>query len=246
MPLLIMFEPPICGPTTKARTSVDAAETCKTSVKKENICRVPCTYLAYHCLAIGLCWSMLQALMGDAFLLGKALQALVTPELLPGFLVTASEFCPQQNIRAYDCHTCAFTACLRPLLMFGSYAVLYQRLGWFTGERRLFSCSLCFESPVELPKLVAKFFHSLGWGESAISADTEDAAAKLMLSLLKDMGKEMPWRWQKAHLDRVIESMVTLLPRSKTLLNQVYMLTLLCCHDVLSDELLVAWHWRVD
>lgn len=121
-----MFEPPICGPTTKARTSVDAAETCKTSVKKENICRVPCTYLAYHCLAIGLCWSMLQALMGDAFLLGKALQALVTPELLPGFLVTASEFCPQQNIRAYDCHTCAFTACLRPLLMFGSYAVLYH------------------------------------------------------------------------------------------------------------------------
>ena len=30
--------------------------------------------------------------MGDACLLGKALQALVTPELLPRFLVTASEF----------------------------------------------------------------------------------------------------------------------------------------------------------
>ena len=103
----------------------------------------------------------------------------------------------------------------------------------YTGERRLFGCSLCIEKPVELPKLVAEFFHSLGWGQPAFPADIEDAAAKLMLSLLKDMGKEMPWRWQKVHLDRVVESMVRLLPRSKALLNQVYMPTLLCAHDIL-------------
>lgn len=98
----------------------------------------------------------------------------------------------------------------------------------FTGERCLFSCSLCFECPVELPKLVARFFHSLGWGQSAFSADTEDAAAKLMLSLLKNMCTEMSWQWQKANLDRVLDRMVRMLPGSRTLLNQVYMPTLLC------------------
>ena len=70
----------------------------------------------------------------------------------------------------------------------------------------------------------------------------EDDAAKLMLSLLNDMSREMPWRWQKVHLDRVIESMVRLLPRSKTLLSQVFTPTLICCHDILFDESLVAWH----
>ena len=95
------------------------------------------------------------------------------------------------------------------------------------GDKRFFSCSLCRESPERLPKLVAKFFQSLGWGQSAFSPDAEDLAAKLMLSLLKDMSKEMPARWQKTHLDMVVESMVRLLPRSRSLLQQVYMLSLL-------------------
>ena len=80
--------------------------------------------------------------------------------------------------------------------------------------------------------LVATFFHSLGWGQSAFSADAEDSAAKLMLSLLKDMGMEMsPW-WQKTYLDTAIESMVRLLPRSERLVKQVGMASLLLQHAV--------------
>lgn len=74
--------------------------------------------------------------------------------------------------------------------------------------------------------LVVIFFQSLGWGQSAFPADAEDAAVKLMLSLLKDMGKEMTPRWQSAHLDRVINTIVEWLPNSKTLLTQVHMLLL--------------------
>ena len=58
---------------------------------------LPCTYLAHHELKalhvfiiILLCASI-QALLGDACLLEQTLQALVTPELLPGFLVAASK-----------------------------------------------------------------------------------------------------------------------------------------------------------
>ena len=101
--------------------------------------------------------------------------------------------------------------------------------GWGCLHRgeALFWLQFCIDSPFSLPKLVATFFQSLGWGQSAFSADADDAAAQLMLSVLKDMGKEMPPRWQSMHMDRVIQSLVRLLPQSKALLTQVCMPTLL-------------------
>ena len=85
-------------------------------------------YLAYHLPAIVSCLGLLQVLLGDADLLGKALKALVTPGMLPGFLVTASEFTLNLiilDMHAYDFHTCAVSACLRQLLLCGTHEVLY-------------------------------------------------------------------------------------------------------------------------
>lgn len=68
---------------------------------------------------------------------------------------------------------------------------------------------------------MATFFQSLGWGQPDFPADAMDAAAKLMLSLLRDMAKEMTPSWQTLHLDSLIQGMVKVLPSVRTLLTQV-------------------------
>lgn len=92
----------------------------------------------------------------------------------------------------------------------------------YAGSKRLFSCRVCVQNPVRSAKLVATLFQSVGW-RPALPADANNAAAKLMLSFLKDLVTEMTLRWQNAHLTKMIQSMVKHTPCIRTLLTQVFM-----------------------
>ena len=70
--------------------------------------------------------------------------------------------------------------------------------------------------------MVATLFQSLGYGQPDFPAEAKDAAALYMLSLFSDV-KEMSPYWQTCNLERMLKSMIQLLPSIKILMTQV------CC-----------------